>query len=279
MLCQVLGVSRSGFYAWRARQRQPESERTQQDCLLMTEIKASHQASRGTYGAPRILDDLRDRGHRTSRKRVQRLMRMAGVRGVRPRRYVRTTDSDHRFVITENVLSREFTASSADCKWACDITYVPTEEGWLYLAVVMDLFSRRIVGHATSSSLGCLLVEEALSTALARRSPAPGLIHHSDRGSQYASTAYQELLHGAEIVCSMSRRGNCWDNAPVESFFATLKAELVYRHRYRTRAQARSELFEYIEVFYNAKRKHSALGYLSPIAFERKQQHALPLAA
>lgn len=267
-MCRVFGVSRSGFYTWRTRKAQPPGSRAQEDQRLMIEIKASHRASRGTYGAPRILDDLRDLGYRTSRKRVQRLMRQAGVRSALRRRYVTTTQSDHRFSVCANVLARDFTAPAADCKWACDITYIDTDQGWLYLAVVLDLFSRRIVGHATSAHIDRALVEAALEMALARRRPAPGLIHHSDRGSQYASTDYQELLHGVAFVSSMSRRGNCWDNAPVESFFATLKTELVYRSTYGTREEAGRALFEYIEVFYNAQRKHSALGYLSPVAFE-----------
>ena len=247
--------------------------------MLLVEIKASHQASRQTYGAPRILDDLREAGHRVSRKRVARLMRQAGLRAARPRRYVSTTDSQHGLPVAENILDRDFAATALDQKWACDITYVPTDEGWLYLAVVLDLYSRRIVGHGMSASLERGLVLEAFSMAWARRAPKPGLLHHSDQGSQYASGDYQGLLSGAGCIASMSRRGNCWDNAPVESFFATLKRELVHRRRYRTRSEARAALFEYIEVFYNARRKHSALGYLSPVAFEEKHRRSLALAA
>lgn len=278
-MCRVLGVSRSGFYAWRTRKTQPESERQRQDRMLTLEIKASHQASRQTYGAPRILDDLRQAGYRVSRKRVQRLMRQAGLRAAQPRRYVLTTDSGHGLPVAENILARDFTAQASDQKWACDITYVPSAEGWLYLAVVLDLYSRRVVGHAMSASLERGLVMEAFSMAVERRAPQPGLLAHSDQGSQYASVDYQGLLSGAGCIASMSRRGTCWDNAPVESFFATLKRELVHRCRFVTRSEARSVLFEYIEVFYNARRKHSALGYLSPIAFEQKHRRSMVLAA
>ena len=278
-MCRVLGVSRSGFYAWRARQHQPETQRQREDRMLTLEIKASHAASRQTYGAPRILDDLRKAGYRVGRKRIARLMRQAGLRAARPRRYVSTTDSGHGLPVAQNILNRDFTAEAIDQKWACDITYVPTDEGWLYLAVVLDLYSRRIVGHAMSTRLERSLVMEAFSLALQRRAPEPGLLHHSDRASQYASGDYQGLLSGAGLIVSMSRRGNCWDNAPVESFFATLKRELVHRCRYRTRSEARASLFEYIEVFYNARRKHSALGYLSPVAFEQKHRRSLALGA
>lgn len=278
-MCRVLGVSRSGYYAWRARQGQPEPLRQRHDRLLTLEIQASHAASRQTYGAPRILDDLREAGHRVSRKRVQRLMRQAGLRAAQPRRYARTTDSQHGLPVAANVLDRDFRATACDQKWACDITYVPTDEGWLYLAVVLDLYSRRVVGHAMSASLAQELVRAALAMALRRRAPRPGLLHHSDQGSQYASLAYQTLAAQAGMVVSMSRRGNCWDNAPVESFFATLKREWVHRHRYGSRRQARASLFEYIEVFYNARRKHSALGYLSPVAFEARHRKAVAFAA
>lgn len=245
----------------------------------MSEIRASYRASRGSYGAPRILDDLRERGYRTSRKRVQRLMRQAGLRAASPRRYVRTTDSEHRLPVAENVLGRDFTATAVDRKWACDITYIATGEGWLYLAVVIDLFSRRVVGHAVGATLAKELVEAALGAAWMRRLPGAGLLHHSDRGSQYASYTYQEFLNEHGIVCSMSRKGDCWDNAVAESFFATLKKELVYRTRFQTRAKAKRELFEYIEVFYNARRKHSALGYLSPAAFEAQHHRSNKMAA
>jgi putative transposase len=270
VMCRVLGVSRSGFYAYRARGRRPESVRAREDRHLAVAIKAIHQASRQTYGAPRILDDLREQGFSPSRKRVQRLMREAGVRGSRRRRFTVTTDSAHEHRVAENLLARDFSASSVNQKWACDITYIATAQGWLYLAVVLDLYSRRIVGHAMSASLEAGLTQTALARAQARRRPSRGLLHHSDRGSQYASTSYQEQLLAAGFVCSMSRRGDCWDNAPVESFFATLKTELIARRRYRSRAEASSDIEAYIELFYNLRRKHSTLGYLSPAAFEVK---------
>jgi putative transposase len=238
----------------------------------MVEIKASHEESGRTYGAPRVHADLRANGHLISRKRVQRLMREAGLRAAKPKRFVITTDSDHTFATARNIIARDFTATASDRKWACDITYVPTGEDWLYLAVVIDLFSRRVVGHAMASTMTRSLVDEALRTAINRRSPSPGLIHHSDRGSQYASTDYQESLVQAGFLCSMSRKGDCWDNAPVESFFATLKKELVYRTRFKTRAEARAAIFQYIEAFYNVRRRHSTLGYLSPAEFEQRQR-------
>lgn len=272
--CRVLDVSRSGFYAWRARVRQPEPERTQTDRVLTATIETIFREHRGRYGAPRIHDELRDRSVRVGRKRVARLMRRAGLRAARPRRYARTTDSAHALPVAENVLGRAFDVAAPDTTWACDITYVPAAEGWLYLAVVLDLCSRRVVGHATSSTLARPLVIAALEQALGRRRPQQSLLHHSDRGSQYASSDYQEVLHRHGITCSMSRRANCWDNAPVESFFATLKRELVHRARYRTRAEARQALFGYIETYYNTKRKHSSLGYKTPVQYEamRKDQ-------
>ena len=267
-MCRVLGVSRSGFYAFRARQSAPESARRREELRLLVAIKASHHASRQTYGAPRVLDDLRESGWRVSRKRVQRVMRRAGLQARRPRRYVITTDSDHAFSVARNLLARDFSAGAINQKWGCDITFIPTTEGWLYLAVVLDLCSRRVVGHAMADSLHRSLVEEALVMAQRRRKPTPGLMHHSDRGSQYASSDYQELLYTAGLVCSMSRKGDCWDNAPMESFWGTLKTELVNHERYARREEARQSIFEYIEVFYNRERLHSSLGYQSPEAFE-----------
>jgi len=273
-MCQVLGVSRSGFYSFRRRLKRAECQRVREDRRLTVAIRASHAASRQTYGAPRIHHDLRRQGFRTSRKRVQRLMREAGIRSVRRSRYVSTTDSRHRWPVAANVLERDFSTTGINQKWACDITYIPTAEGWLYLAVVLDLYSRRIVGHATSASLEAGLVQEALTRAETRRRPQQGLIHHSDRGTQYASLSYQERLQRAGFITSMSRAGDCWDNAPVESFFATLKSELVNRRRYRTKTAAASDLDAYIELFYNLRRSHSALGYLSPAAFEVKHHSA-----
>lgn len=264
-MCRVLEVSTSGYYDWRGR---AESQRKKQDRRLVVEIKAIHRQSRQTYGSPRIHDQLKDRGIRCGKKRVARLMQLHGLRAKQTRRFKATTDSKHTLPVAENVLSRQFTPSAPDVVWAADITYIPTRQGWLYLAVVLDLFSRRVVGWSMHKRLDRSLVLDALQMALRERSPGPGLIHHSDRGSQYASGDYQALLEAQQMICSMSRRGNCWDNAPVESFFSTLKRELVHHRRYQTRAEARAELFEYIEVWYNRRRRHSSLGYQSPAEYE-----------
>lgn len=264
-MCRVLAVSTSGYYDWRGR---AESRRQKEDRRLVVEIKAIHKESRQTYGSPRIHDELKDRGRRCGRKRVACLMRLHGIRAKQTRRFKATTDSKHTLPVAENVLSRQFTPSAPDVAWAADITYIPTRQGWLYLAVVIDLFSRRVVGWSMHKRLKRRLVLDALKMALRGRSPAPGLIHHSDRGSQYASADYQALLEAQQMVCSMSRRGNCWDNAPVESFFSTLKRELVHHRRYQTRAEARAEIFEYIEVWYNRRRRHSSLGSKSPVEYE-----------
>lgn len=243
----------------------------------MTEaIRTSHKGSQYTYGAPRVHADVRGKGFTVTRKHVQKIMQEQGLSAITKKRFVVTTDSAHTFTTAGNVLARDFTAAAPNEKWACDITYIPTGQSWLYLAVVMDLFSRRIVGHATSSTLQKELVGSALQVALARRSPVEGLIHHSDRGSQYASTAYQDALVKARFVCSMSRKGNCWDNAPVESFFATLKKECVYRTRFKTHDEARSQIFVYIETYYNVKRRHSKLGFRTPDEFERLNAKSTP---
>ena len=264
-MCRVLAVSTSGYYDWRGR---AESRRQKEHRRLVVEIKAIHKESRQSYGSPRIHDELKDRGRRCGRKRVARLMRLHGLRAKQTRRFKATTDSKHTLPVAENVLSRQFTVSAPDVAWSADITYIPTRQGWLYLAVVIDLFSRRVVGWSMHKRLKRRLVLDALKMALRGRSPGPGLIHHSDRGSQYASGDYQALLAAQQMVCSMSRRGNCWDNAPVESFFSTLKRELVHHRRYQTRAEARADIFEYIEVWYNRRRRHSSLGYQSPAQYE-----------
>ena len=264
-MCRVLEVSTSGYYDWRAR---PESRRKKQDRRLVVEIKAIHKESRQTYGSPRIHDELKDRGIHCGKKRVARLMRLHDISAKQTRRFKATTDSKHARPVAENVLARQFTPSAPNVVWAADITYIPTRQGWLYLAVVLDLFSRRVVGWSMHNRLNRSLVLDALKMALRGRSPRPGLIHHSDRGSQYASGDYQGLLQAQQMVCSMSRRGNCWDNAPVESFFSTLKRELVHHRRWQTRAAVRAAIFEYIEVWYNRKRRHSSLGYQSPVQYE-----------
>ncbi len=265
LLCRVLRVSRSGYYAWCGR---PESRRRQADRHLEAHIRQVHAASRGTYGSPRVHAELRDQGVRCSQKRVARVMRLAGIRACRPRRRRVTTDSHHPLPIAANLLQRDFTAVAANTKWAADITYIETREGWLYLAVVLDLFSRRVVGWALQPTLERALVLDALEMAVQQRRPTEHLLHHSDRGSQYASADYQARLAAAGIHCSMSRKGDCFDNAPVESFFGTLKTELVYQQSFATRTQARQAIFEYIEVFYNRQRRHSGLGYLNPVAYE-----------
>ena len=265
-MCCVLEVSQSGYYSWRKR---AECPRQQENRRLLALIKAIHLESRKTYGSPRIHDQLKDRGVVCGKNRVARLMRGHGIQAKHRRRFKATTDSCHGLPVAENVLDRQFSVAGPDVVWVADITYIPTREGWLYLAVVMDLFSRRIIGWSMQPRLHRRLVIDALTMALSRRRPPPGLMHHSDRGSQYASEEYQTMLQEHQIVCSMSRRGNCWDNAPVESFFSTLKRELIHRRRYRTRLAARAEIFEYIEVWYNRKRRHSSLQYRSPVQYEQ----------
>jgi len=270
LLCRTLQVSRAGFYAWQGR---PPARRGQVDARLGVEIAAIHAESRQRYGSPRIHAELMDRGCRTGRKRVARLMRDRGLAARRRRRFRTTTHSRHPFPVAPNVLARQFDRAAPDQAWVTDITYIPTGEGWLYLAVILDLYSRFAVGWAMSERITDDLTLNALGMALARRQPPQGLLHHSDRGSQYASGAYQRVLVQHQIVCSMSRRGNCWDNAVAESFFATLKVELVHDAAWTTRTAARAELFEYLEIFYNTQRRHSALGYLSPRAFEQQRDH------
>jgi putative transposase len=274
LMCRVLQVSRSGYYAWSKR---PAAERRRQDQRLMLEVAAIHAESRGRYGSPRVHAELRQRGQRIARKRVARLMRAAGLRARERRRFRCTTDSGHAMAIKDNLLARRFAVSAPNRGWVSDITYLWTLEGWLYLAIVLDLFSRRVVGWSLSERLERGLALDALSMALEGRQPSGAMLHHSDRGSQYASQQYQQLLAAHGILSSMSRKGNCWDNAVAESFFATLKIELVYQTQWRTRQEAKSALFEYIELFYNRQRSHSALGYLCPNEFE--QRHHDPVAA
>lgn len=272
MMCRVLEIARSGYYAWR---KQPLSARKMADLLLLIHIHDIFKQSRETYGSYRIHATLVEQGLRCGRKRVARLMREYELEPKTSRPFkVVTTDTNHTLPVAPNRLNQDFTADRSDQIWLADITYVPTAEGWLYLAVVLDLYSRRIVGWAMSDSLHRQLVIDALQMALTARQPSPGLLHHSDRGSQYASQDYQALLTQAQMVGSMSRKGNCYDNAPLESFFGTLKTELVFHQHYATQAEARLDIFEYIEVFYNRFRRHSALGYKSPVNYE-----ALPLGA
>jgi len=264
-LCRTLAVSCTGFYAWC---RRGLSLRAQQDAALKVEIRAAHAASGKRYGSPRIHADLKAENQHVGRKRVARLMREEGLEGQRKRRFRVTTDSRHSHPVAANELNRNFTASAPNKIWVTDITYIWTREGWLYLAAILDLFSRRVVGWSLDSHIDRTLALDALAMALKTRHPEPGLLHHSDRGVQYASVEYQSQLRDHDILCSMSRKGDCWDNAVAESFFSTLKAELVHRMDYVSRSQARASVFEYIEAFYNGRRRHSALGYVSPVEHE-----------
>lgn len=267
VMCRVLGVSRSGYYAWRKR---TPSAREMANQTLWSRIKRIYDQSGGSYGSPRIQAELVDQGFQCGENRVARLMRRHGLRATAGVRFkLVTTDPNHPYPIAPNLLDQNFTAEQQDQIWLADITYIPTAEGWLYLAGVLDLYSRRIVGWAMSDSLERWLTLEALQMAIATRQPPAGLLHHSDRGSQYACDDYQALLTKSKMVCSMSRTGNCYDNAPMESFFGTLKTELVHQRQYRTRAEARTDIFQYLEYFYNRFRRHSALDYKSPVTFER----------
>jgi transposase InsO family protein len=265
LMCRVLQVSRGGYYAWRTR---PESARSRSDRKLLVDIRAAHKASRRTYGSPRMQRELLAQGHSVGRHRIARLMRLDGLRGRRRRRFRTTTQSNHAHPVAANQLERQFSVEAPNQAWVTDITYVWTLQGWLYLCVILDLYSRRVVGWAMSERINQALTLRALKMALAGRAPKPGLVHHSDRGSQYAAKLYRRLLKARGIECSMSRKGDCWDNAVAESFFATLKVELVYETLFLTRAQARQEIFEYIEVFYNRVRRHSYIGYVSPVDYE-----------
>jgi transposase InsO family protein len=270
LMCRVLGVKAKSYYAWR---RRPTSAHAIADERLMLNVRLAHAASDGTYGAPRVHRDLRDGGLPVGKKRVARLMRTARLRGCAARRRsVRTTDSTHAYPLAPNLLRRAFDVNGVAVNqvWVSDITYVPTGEGWLFLAVVLDLASRRVVGWALRESLEAELAISALRMALLTRRPPAGLIHHSDRGVQYACTDYRALLEQHGIRASMSRRGDCWDNAVAESFFATLDVELIARRRWATRELARRAIFQYIEGWYNRTRRHSTLNYLSPVQYERR---------
>ena len=263
----MLQVARSGFYAWCRRR---ESGRQRQNAWLLTHIRACYRASHGRYGSPRIHQDLRAHGIRIGRHRVARLMRLHGIRSCCRRRGWRASRVVPPELVAANQLQRVFTASAPNQKWAGDITYVATREGWLYVAVLMDLYSRRIVGWAMDERMTTALASQALEMALQHRGRPTGLLHHSDRGCQYGAMIYQQRLLALNIQCSMSRPGNCWDNAVVESFFATLKTELIHQRSFATRQEARAEIFAYVEGFYNPRRRHSSLGYQSPLAFEQQ---------
>ncbi len=264
-LCRMLGVSESGFYAWKGRTPNAHSR---MDDKLLVHIRSAFACSNETYGSPRMVHELRDQGFDVGRRRVARLMRDHGLKARQKRRFKRTTDSNHDYPVAPNLLDGNFIATKPNQKWASDISYIWTRQGWLYLAIVMDLYSRRIVGWAVSDRLKKELVLKALGQAVALRDPPDGLIHHSDRGSQYCSHAYRKALSAIKAKVSMSGKGNCYDNAVVETFFKTIKSEMIWRMSFQTRAQARKEIARYIDAFYNPVRRHSTCGYTSPMKFE-----------
>jgi transposase InsO family protein len=274
LMCRVLEVTRSGFYAWL---KSVPSARARTEERLRGEVRAIHKMSDGSYGSPRIHAELRASGERVGRKRVARLMSQEGLRGKKRRRFKVTTNSNHTYPVAPNVLDRKFAVDEIggpDQVWAADITYVPTRQGWLYLAVVLDLASRLVVGWSMSESLESSLAIDALDMAFQRRRPAAGLLHHSDRGVQYASNDYRALLEGKNVVASMSRKGNCWDNAVAESFFATVEIELIQDADWHTRNEARGAIFHFIEVWYNRQRRHSSLKYQTPAEFDKRLREA-----
>ena len=266
LLCRVMGVAVAGYYAWRRRSPSQRQVRREE---LIEQIRRVHVRSRGTYGSPRVHRELRAQGVAVCENTVAKVMKQASIRSRTRRRFiVRTTDSNHDYPVADNLLDRNFCPAGMNQVWASDLTYIPTDQGWLYLAVVMDLGSRRIVGWSMADHLRADLTCDALRMAITQRRPSAGLLHHSDRGVQYACRKYRSLLERHGMTCSMSRRGNCYDNAPAESFFGTLKREWVHHHRYATHQQARASIFEFIEVFYNRQRRHSAIGFVCPDAFE-----------
>ena len=267
MLCRLLKVSRRGYYGWLER---PESKRDQENRGLLVEIWRIFIAYREVYGAPRIHDELVEMDYRCSLNRVARLMRIANIMPKTVRKFRITTDSRKSRYPAENLLKQDFNASSQDEKWVADVTYIPTREGWLFLAVVLDLYSRRVIGWSMAERLTSELAQQALKNAIALRGPESDVIVHSDRGKEYYASDYQTLLSDNDLICSMSRKGNCYDNAAMESFFHSLKVEQVHHDDYRTRQEARSVIFDYIEVFYNRQRKHSYLGYQSPVNYEER---------
>jgi len=275
-MCRVLRVSPSGYWAF---VRREPSARCRSDHKLAQDIVRIHRHSRRTYGSRRVGRELAAQGQYVGRHRVRRLMRENGLWPRRKRIFVRTTDSKHNLPVADNVLGRNFSAEAPNRVWVTDITYVPTAEGWLYLAAIVDLFSRRVVGWAASEHIDRQLCLQALTDAGRKRGAVPGLVHHSDRGSQYASHDYQKALTDGGMLCSMSRKGDCWDNAVAESFFATLKTELIHLCRFQTRREARTAIFDYIEVFYNRVRRHSSLDYQSPLQYEQQHYAASRLAA
>jgi putative transposase len=273
-MCQVFSVSRSAFYGWLT---QPQSHRKEKDRVLIPEIKKIFTESDRTYGHRRIKKELKRRGIKTSNHRVRRLMNEHGLVSVLRVKYKATTNSNHNYPVAPNLLRKDFAAEKANQKWVGDITYIPTQEGWLYLAAIEDLFHKKIVGWSLDSRMTKKLTLTALNQAICREKPSRGLIFHSDRGSQYAAYDYQDMLRAHGIKQSMSAKGDCYDNACIESFFATLKKELIHRRRFKTRDEARTAIINYIETWYNSRRLHSSLGYMSPMEFEK--YHREPLAA
>jgi len=266
-LCQIMNVSPRGYRAYRSR---PLSRSQRKDLIVLAHIREQFRLSLGSYGRPRMTEELKEIGLNVGHRRVGRLMRQNGISVVRTRKHKVTTDSNHKFKIAPNLLNRDFFAEKPNQKWAGDISYIWTREGWLYLAVILDLHSRRVIGWAVSNRMKRDLAIRALEMAVALRRPPKGCIHHTDRGSQYCSHDYQKILRQHGFRVSMSGKGNCYDNAAVETFFKTIKAELIWRRSWPTRRQAELAIFEYINGFYNPRRKHSALGWKSPLAFERK---------
>ena len=264
-MCKLLNVSPSGYHGWLKR---PESRRSRENRALKDKIRVLHAASHGIYGAPKIHQDLVDAGMRCGKNRVARIMREAGLRSRTKKKFKATTNSRHNFPIAPNLLNQDFTVGAPDRAWVGDITYIPTDEGWLYLAVLLDLFNREVVGWAASSKMTRQLTIDALQMALGRRNPEKELLHHSDRGSQYAAADYQRILKEHGFICSMSRKGNCYDNAVAESFFGRLKSEWINHYRYLSRSEAIQNLFYYIEIFYNRKRRHSSINYSTPQKYE-----------
>ena len=271
-MCTILQVSKSGFYEWRKMQKRPLSEKEVRDTELAHQIHKSYEKSFGTYGSPRITHDLASLGYVCSQKKIANMMRDLGLSAVFSKSVQRTTDSNHKQFIYPNIVNRKFHVLEKNKVWVADITYIRTLEGWVYLASIMDLYSRKIVGWAIADHMEETLVEEALKHALSVRKPTKGLIHHSDRGAQYCANGYTKLLKEQGIQISMSRKGDPYDNACIESFHATIKKEWIYRHRFQTKNEARKSVEAYIVKFYNERRRHSTLGYLSPNQFERNQQ-------
>jgi transposase InsO family protein len=265
-MCNALDVSRSGYYAWRKR---PESKRSRENRKLAAQIKVIHMDKyKKAYGSPRIYKELDEKGISCSPNRVARVMKKEGIKAIVPKKYRATTNSKHKFPVAPNLLKQDFNIKEPNKVWLADITYIRTSEGWLYLASVMDLGSRRIKGWAMSDRITQELTLNALDMAITNNPDTNNIIHHSDRGSQYACNEYRKQLKKKGLICSMSRKGNCWDNAPMESFFHTLKTEWAYRFKYKTRKEAKASLFGYIEIFYNRQRRHSALQYMNPCQYE-----------